>query len=286
MHNDNLPELLSPKVDVIFKLLFGDERYKDLTINFISAVLGYKGGELEDISFYDTHLKRENPNDKLGVLDIKAKLSNGNVIDVEMQSRSIPEMRSRTSYYKSHLLTEQIGEGGSYLELKPVKSIIVADFDFIPESEKCHTVFQMLERDEHFPFNDLEEVHVLCLKKLSKLDNESLREWLRFIKTESKEEFMEFAKKDPVFEKAVNVLSVVSADKTNRMLYEARLKEWRDNQSRIEGARKEGIGIGIDKGIDIGVSKRDEEILALIKKGYTAADIENHLLKQTRQATA
>ncbi|MCL1966781.1 MAG: Rpn family recombination-promoting nuclease/putative transposase [Fibromonadales bacterium] len=49
MHNDNLPELLSPKVDVIFKLLFGDERYKDLTINFISAVLGYKDGELENI---------------------------------------------------------------------------------------------------------------------------------------------------------------------------------------------------------------------------------------------
>ena len=49
MHNDNLPELLSPKVDVIFKLLFGDERYKDLTINFISAVLGYKKGELENI---------------------------------------------------------------------------------------------------------------------------------------------------------------------------------------------------------------------------------------------
>jgi len=35
-------------VDIIFKLLFGDERNKDLTINFISAVLGYKDGELED----------------------------------------------------------------------------------------------------------------------------------------------------------------------------------------------------------------------------------------------
>jgi hypothetical protein len=32
--------------------------------------------------------------------------------------------------------------------------------------------------------------------------------------------------------------------------------------------------------------KRDNEILDLIKKGYTAADIEEHLLKQTRPATA
>ena len=239
MHNDNLPELLSPKVDVIFKLLFGDERNKDLTINFISAVLGYKDGELEDISFYDTHLKRENPNDKLGVLDIKAKLSNGNVIDVEMQSRNVSDMRSRISYYRSNLLTGQIGGGGSYSELKPVKSIIVADFDFIPESEKCHTVFQTLEKDEHFPFNDLEEIHVLSLKKLSKLDNDRLREWLRFINSEKREEFMELAGIDPVFVKAVDVLATFSADDHNRMLYEARLKEWRDNKSRMDGAKAE-----------------------------------------------
>jgi predicted transposase/invertase (TIGR01784 family) len=154
----------------------------------------------------------------------------------------------------------------------------VADFDFIPESEKCHTVFQTLEKDEHFPFNDLEEIHVLSLKKLSRLDDKGLREWLRFISSESKEEFMEFAKKDPVFERAVDVLATVSADDYNRMLYEARLKEWRDNKSRIDGARAEGIGIGQEE--------KSNEILALIKKGYTTADIENHLLKQTRQVTA
>ncbi|GBU25119.1 hypothetical protein R83H12_01758 [Fibrobacteria bacterium R8-3-H12] len=239
MQKDNLPELLSPKVDIIFKLLFGDERNKDLTINFISAVLGYKDGELENIFFYDTHLKRENVNGKLEILDIKAKLSNGNVIDVEMQSRRISDMRNRISYYGSNMLTEQIGRGGSYSWLKPVKSIIVADFDFVPESEKCHTVFQMLEKDEHFPFNDLEEVHVLCLKKLSKLDNESLHKWLRFINSEKREEFMELAENSSVFERAMDVLSEVSADDYNRMLYEARLKEWRDNKSRMDGALAE-----------------------------------------------
>jgi len=31
---------------------------------------------------------------------------------------------------------------------------------------------------------------------------------------------------------------------------------------------------------------RDNEILDLIEKGYTAADIKNHLRKQTRSATA
>ncbi|GBU25217.1 hypothetical protein R83H12_01858 [Fibrobacteria bacterium R8-3-H12] len=265
MQKDNLPELLSPKVDIIFKLLFGDERNKDLTISFISAVLGYKDGELEDIFFYDTHLKRESVNGKLEILDIKAKLSNGSVIDVEMQSRSIPDMRSRISYYGSNMLTEQIGRGGSYSLLKPVKSIIVADFDFVPESEKCHTVFQMLEKDEHFPFNDLEEVHVLCLKKLSKLDNESLHEWLRFINSEKREEFMELAQKSSVFERAMDVLSEVSADDYNRMLYEARLKEWRDNKSRVDGALAEGKTEG------------QRQVLDLFRQGYSVDEVEKLL---------
>jgi predicted transposase/invertase (TIGR01784 family) len=204
-------------------------------------VLGYKEGEIADIAFKDTHLKQENIGGKLEILDIKAKLSNGSVIDIEMQSRCLPDIRSRISYYESNMITEQIGEGGSYSDLKPVKSIIVADFDFIPESEKCHTVFQMLEKDEHFPFSDLEEIHVLSLKKLSELKQENLLEWLKFISSESKEDFMQLASSNPVLKKAVDVLSAVSADESNRMLYEARLKEWRDNKSRIDGARKEGM---------------------------------------------
>jgi len=81
---------------------------------------------------------------------------------------------------------------------------------------------------------------------------------------------MELAGIDPVFVKAVDVLATFSADDHNRMLYEARLKEWRDNKSRIDGARNE---------------VRDE-ILDLIDKGYTTADIKNHLRKQTQPATA
>jgi predicted transposase/invertase (TIGR01784 family) len=144
----------------------------------------------------------------------------------------------------------------------------VADFDFIPESEKCHTVFQTLEKDEHFPFNDLEEIHVLCLKKLSRLDDEGLREWLRFISSESKEEFMEFAKKDPVFERAVDVLTTVSADDYNRMLYEARLKEWRDNKSRIDGALAECRAEH---------QQQMREFASLIRQGYSVDEAEKRL---------
>ena len=275
-YKDKLPELLSPKVDIIFKMIFGDERNKDLTIKFISAVLGYKDGEIEDITFFDPHLKREHIKDKLEILDIKAKLSNGNVIDIEMQARSIPEMRNRISYYKSNMITEQIGSGSSYSELKPVKSIIVADFDFIPESKKCHTIFSILEVDEHFPFNDLEEIHVLSLKKLPELKEGNLLNWLKFISSEKKEDFMRLAKSSPVLERAVEVLEHVSSDESNRMLYEARLKEWRDNKSRIDGAWADGIAVGRAEGRAEGEARMNK-LFSLLEKGMSLDEAKRNL---------
>jgi len=57
--------------------------------------------------------------------------------------------------------------------------------------------------------------------------------------------------------------------------------EWNMDEA-LAVAREESL----EDGIDIGREKRDNEILALIEKGYTSADIKNHLLKQTRTATA
>jgi predicted transposase/invertase (TIGR01784 family) len=260
MKKDKLPYFLPPKVDVVFKMLFGDERNKDLTIKFISSVLGYKNDEIKDLIFTDPHLKRETLNDKLEVLDVKAKLSNGEIIDIEMQTRPFEEIRNRISYYQSNMITEQIGKSNKYSSLRPVKNILITGFDSVPESEKCHTIFQMLEKEEHFRFNDLEEIHILNLKKLSKLKEEDLHDWLYFIGSEKEEQFMQVAQKSPILAKAVDALSEVSADDYNRMLYEARLKEWRDNESRINSA----LNRGIKKGEAIGVQKAREELFALL----------------------
>jgi len=49
--------------------------------------------------------------------------------------------------------------------------------------------------------------------------------------------------------------------------------------------QREAMEDGIDIGVGKGREERDNEILALIEKGYTSADIKNHLSKQTRTAT-
>jgi predicted transposase/invertase (TIGR01784 family) len=98
----------------------------------------------------------------------------------------------------------------------------------------------MLEIEEHFPFNDLMEIHALNLKRLPVEGEGRLLDWLRFLKAETEEEFKMVAQKNPMIEEAYCKLQVMSEDETNRMLYEARLKAWRDEQSRLQGALREG----------------------------------------------
>jgi predicted transposase/invertase (TIGR01784 family) len=241
--------LMLPKIDVAFKLLFGDERNKDILADFLNAVLPELADEeIEELDILDPHLKREFSGDNLEILDVKVRTTSGKTIDVEIQICPIPEMRSRISYYQANMITEQIGKGGRYGDLKRVISIIITDYDFIPESKKYHTVFRMLEAEEYFPFNDLMEIHVLNLKRLPEDEDSKLANWLRFIDAEEEEEFTMAAGKNPKIGEAYDRLQVMSKDKANRMIYEARLKAQRDEYSRIEGALRQGREEGREEG--------------------------------------
>jgi predicted transposase/invertase (TIGR01784 family) len=149
-------------------------------------------------------------------------------------------MRSRISYYQSNLITEQLGDGEHYSDLKKAIIIVITDYDFIPDSKKCHTVFSMIEKDDHFQFNDLMEIHVLNLAKLPKNEDGKLLDWLKFLKAEREEEFKMLAMKNPMIDEAYCKLQVMSDDEANRMLYQARLKAQRDEYARIQGARQDG----------------------------------------------
>jgi predicted transposase/invertase (TIGR01784 family) len=98
----------------------------------------------------------------------------------------------------------------------------------------------MLETEEHFPFNDLMEIHALNLERLPAEGEGRLLDWLRFLKAETEEEFKMLAEKNPMIEEAYCKLQVMSEDEANRMIYEARLKAQRDEYSRIQGALRQG----------------------------------------------
>jgi predicted transposase/invertase (TIGR01784 family) len=230
--NDGLPEILLPIVDAIFKKLFGDERNKDILADFLTAVLGFEV-KPEDIILIDPHLKRETPDDKLGVLDVKLRLENGKIINIEMQVKNFKAMRHRSEYYISSMQSEQLGVNDDHQKLLPVVSIIIINDILLPETKKFHCKFSMLEEEEHFKLHDLRTIHTLELPKLPADSSGRLEDWLTFIKSKKREEFMLVAEKSKHIARAFKELEVMSDDEATRMIYEYRLKMARDERAKM-----------------------------------------------------
>ena len=68
------------KNDIIFKFLFSDE---EILKNFLEAVLDEEITEIEVTNEFS--LDKIKYEDKVGVLDVKAKVNNKEIIDLEMQ---------------------------------------------------------------------------------------------------------------------------------------------------------------------------------------------------------
>jgi predicted transposase/invertase (TIGR01784 family) len=262
-------------MDVVFKLLFGDERNVDLLISLLEAILKVK---IDSVTLLDTVLKPEHLDDKKCILDVKAALNGGDRVNIEIQVKNIKEMRHRISHYNSRLAVEQIGDSGDYSAIKPAISIIIVDYPLIHESEKCHNVFSMLEKDEYFPFNDLQEIHILHLCRIDAEKMPQVADWLSFISSDKEEEFMLLAEKNKTLSRAYERLKVISADEESRIIYEARLKALRDQRAVENTARQEGE----EKGRIEGKIEAAQEIFNFLKSGHSLEEAEKRFAKSQR----
>ena len=71
----NMPNI-NPKVDLVFKKLFGVEENKDLLISLINSVVS-KADQVVDVVILNPYNVQNFRSDKLSILDIKAKGENG-----------------------------------------------------------------------------------------------------------------------------------------------------------------------------------------------------------------
>ena len=65
-------EKISPRVDICFKKLFGVEENKDLLVSLINSIVG-KDDQVSDVTLLNPYNSQNFKQDKLSILDIKAK---------------------------------------------------------------------------------------------------------------------------------------------------------------------------------------------------------------------
>ena len=85
--------------DYAFKRFLGSEENKPILQDLLQCILGLSSDEITGLELMDKELTKEELSDKTGILDVKLKLANGTVIDIEISfSDRRPCLSENTSF--------------------------------------------------------------------------------------------------------------------------------------------------------------------------------------------
>nr|WP_253299147.1 Rpn family recombination-promoting nuclease/putative transposase [Paenibacillus barcinonensis] len=255
--------MLDPRVDFVFKRIFGSEQNKDVLLAFLNSTFIETGeAPLTEITVINTYTDKDSPEDKQSILDIKAKTVEGKLINIEMQLFNPYHMEKRTLFYWSEMYFHQIKKGENYNLLKKCVTINILNYSCL-DNERYHNVFHLREDHTGISLTDDIEIHVMELTKLEQhavpLEQGGLVNWLLFLKGIDTSNWEVLAMNEPMLKKAMDTLEFLSHDAATRMAYDARMKALSDEKSMIEGARAEGAA----KGRLEGKQEMARELLAL-----------------------
>ena len=107
---------ITPRVDLAFKKIFGVEENKDLLISLINSIVS-KEDQVAEISLLNPYNPKSFRNDKLSIMDIKARGNDGKRVNIEIQISDEADYNKRALYYWAKLYTERLSEADDYANL-------------------------------------------------------------------------------------------------------------------------------------------------------------------------
>jgi predicted transposase/invertase (TIGR01784 family) len=184
--------------------------------------------------------------DKLSILDIKARDQSGRLFNIEMQLVVNPSLRRRFLYYWARLYSSQLHAGQEYEKLRPVISIFFLDGILFPDSEDYHLPFTLFNQKSKITYSDHLQIHIFQLVNFRKTASElsdPLEKWIYFLNNGKDLEVEELpaSLQEPQIQEAVRTLHMLTQDELERERYEAREKARRDAiswQKMLENAQR------------------------------------------------
>ena len=238
-------------VNINFLTMLKSEENKPILQDLLQCILGLSSDEITGLELMDKELTKEELSDKSGILDVKLKLANGTVIDIEIQASWNASFVKRTLFYWAKMYTADFKAGESYDNLHKCITInIIADGFRL--NDAVHSEYLLQEKRAHTLLTDVLEVHFLDLQAAKRVkakeDGESkqnqLIHWLRFIGAKNKEERAMLATKSPILKMLNEQIDILSLSPVERKLYESRMKLKSDIATISEDQFKAGLQEG------------------------------------------
>ena len=277
--------LLNPKIDFVFKKIFGSEKHPGVLISFLNAVLKPKNN-ITDVEIKNTDIDKSYIEDKFSRLDVKAVTSKNEIINIEIHLKNEYNMIQRSLYYWSKLYEELLEEGDRYDKLCRTVCINILDFKYL-KNDRFHNGYRLKEIETNEELTDLEEIHFIEIPKLKKINSEKdivdvLEGWVEFLRDPESEVVRKLEMTNKEIREAKDELYRLSMDEKERALYFIREKSIRDEISALANAEEKGMERGIKKGERnkaIEIAKSLLDVLDIetisIKTGLSIKEIED-----------
>ena len=274
--------LLNPKIDFVFKKIFGSEEHPGVLIAFLNAVLK-TNVPIVDVEIKNTDIEKAHIEDKFSRLDVKAKTSNKEIINIEIQLKNEYNMIQRSLYYWSKLYEEQLGDGDRYDKLCRTVCINILDFKYL-KNDRFHNRYRLKEIETNEELTDIQEIHFIEIPKLKKLNSEEevvdmLEAWIEFLRDPESEVVRKLEMTNKEIREAKDTLYKLSRNEKERELYFLREKSIKDEISALANAEERGIqkekvetvlrlnSIGLDVSqIAVGAGITVEEVESIIAR--------------------
>lgn len=249
-----------PTNDIVFQLIFGKSKNKNLTDNFIKSILKH---EKENIELNNIKIKSEfsleklNLNDKGVRLDVIAEYDNATVC-IEMQNKKSSNIYQRARCYAAKISAMQLNAGQDYLELKPL--IMINILNYKPAKPYTngyieHIITVNKQYREQYVKMGIKFIFIF-LDQIKNIDifnpkNEFIH-WLKFIKFDNREVIEMINTMNKNTKLATEELDKINADEEERNI--ARILEFDELDRKLEysagvdAGRIEGKAEGIAEG--------------------------------------
>jgi predicted transposase/invertase (TIGR01784 family) len=267
---------MDPRVDYAFKRTFGQEHSSPQLTGLVEAVLEPPPEQrLVDLHLDNPFNDKETPDDKLSILDIRARDRGGRQYNIEMQLLAYSVFCPRALYYWARSYQSQLSERDPYERLRPTISICFVNSPLFAKLPGHHRVFELREQQQQVVFTDHLVVHILELAKFKKNLTQlqtPLDRWLYFLchANELDPHALPQEMADPNIRRALEVLENMSQSVIDRERYEARQKTLHDMASlkwEAELARQEAelarqeAELALQKGELLGRIKAYQQLL-------------------------
>jgi predicted transposase/invertase (TIGR01784 family) len=237
---------IDPFTDFGFKKLFGEERNKELLLDFLNELLHREEGRIVSLSYIKNENLGISEESRKSIFDIHCENEKGEKFIVEIQKTKQDFFKDRTLYYSTFPIINQALTGDWNFELKAVYTIAILNFVFEEDKNDLHKYrydVMLTDIETHKIFYDkLTFIYLEMPKFTKKVDELETRfeKWLYVIKNLSRLDNIPDKLREKIFEKMFKAAEIAKLTPDEYTVYIASLNSYRDYKNTVDTARREG----------------------------------------------